>query len=97
MYTVVRHYKGNPQLMDALVERQADVEALIRGVPGFVAYNLVKSAAGGFTVTVCEDKAGADESVKRAAAYLKENLASIAVEPPEIIEGESAVHFVRSA
>ena len=95
MYTVVRHYKGNSKLIDELVQRQGEVEELIRGVPGFVAYNLVKSADGGFTITVCEDKAGTDESVQRAAAYLKENLASIAVEPPEIIEGESVIHFVR--
>jgi hypothetical protein len=33
-------------------------------------YAIVRSGNGGFTVTVCNDKAGADESVEKARARL---------------------------
>ena len=51
------------------------MKALISGVPGFVSYAAVRGGVGGVTVTVCEDKAGTDESARRAADWVKENLA----------------------
>lgn len=95
MHTVVRHYKGNSKIIDEIAQRSKDVEAIIRGIPGFVAYHAVKTADGGFTVSVYEDEAGTEESVRRAAAYVKENLASVATEPPEVFKGESVLHFTR--
>lgn len=93
MQTVVRHYKGSSKLIDELVDRRSDVEELISGVPGFVAYYLIKTADGGASISVFNDKAGTDESTKRAAAYIKENLEGVAAGPPEIIEGEAVLHF----
>jgi hypothetical protein len=95
MHAVVRHYKGSPELVDELVRRSGDVEELIRGVDGFVAYYLVKTAGGGASISVFENQAGTEESTRRAAAYIKENLASSAAGPPEVIEGETAIHFAR--
>ena len=95
MHTVVRHYQGAAALMDELGKRSADVEELIRGIPGFVAYYLVKTADGGYSVSVFEDSAGTDESNRRAATYLKENLSSLAISPPEILSGESIIDFAR--
>jgi len=64
MYAVVRSYsgKGATELFDALGQREEDVRALISGVPGFVSYAAVRNGDGGVTVTVCDDKAGTDES-----------------------------------
>jgi heme-degrading monooxygenase HmoA len=93
MHVVVRHYKGSSKLIDELVSRRSDVEELIRGVPGFVSYHLVRTADGGASISVYQDKAGTDESIKRAAAYLKENLDGVAAGPPEIIEGDSVINF----
>jgi hypothetical protein len=56
-----------PEVFDVIGQREADVKALIGGVPGFVSYVAVRSGGGGVTVTVCEDKAGTDESSRRAA------------------------------
>jgi hypothetical protein len=33
---------------------------------GFVSYSLIRTADGGASVTVCEDKAGTDESLQVA-------------------------------
>jgi hypothetical protein len=67
MQVVVRKYsgKGAKELFDVLEKRTTDVESLIRSVKGFVSYTLARSGDGGFSVTVCQDKAGIDESVKR--------------------------------
>jgi hypothetical protein len=68
MHTVVRSYsgKGAKELFDVLEKNKADVEKTIRSVKGFVNYTLVRSADGGFSVTVCKDKAGIDESLQKA-------------------------------
>ena len=90
MYAVVRRYSGQgaPQLFDDLDRRRAEVEKLIRGVPGFVSYSLFRTAEGGVSVTVCQDKAGTDNSVQLAATWIRENLPTSAASPPQISEGE---------
>lgn len=62
------------------------------GVPGFVSYAAFRSNGGGATVTVCQDKAGTDESSRRAAGWVKENV-STTVEPPAITEGDTVLEF----
>ena len=96
MYVVVRRYPGVSQLIDELARRQAEVEQIIRGVPGFVAYYLLRSGdGGGASVTVCEDRAGTEESTRRAAAWVRENLPAAAGSPPELTEGEVLYQFTR--
>jgi len=46
---------------------------VIRLVPGFVAYFLIKAGKGGASVTVCENKTGADASIQRAAEWIRRN------------------------
>ncbi len=94
MYAAVRSYSGQgaSELFDALAKRDDEVRALISGVPGFVSYTAVRSGDSGVTVTVCEGKAGTDESTQRAAAWVKENL-SAAVGAPVITEGETVLQF----
>jgi hypothetical protein len=63
------------------------VKSLISGVPGFVSYAAFRTADLGTTVTICQDKAGTDESSQRAAGWVKDNI-SVAV-TPVITEGDS--------
>ena len=94
MYAAVRNYSGQgaSELLDLLEQREEDVKALIGGVPGFVSYVAARSGDGGVTVTVCEDKTGTDESSRRAAEWVKENV-SATIDPPEITEGNAALQF----
>jgi hypothetical protein len=94
MYVVVRSYseQGASALFDVLSQRGEDVKALIGGVPGFVSYTAFRSGGGGMTVTVCEDKAGTDQSSRRAAEWVKENI-STTVDPPAITEGSTVLYF----
>jgi hypothetical protein len=94
MYVVVRSYSGQgaSELFDLLGQREDDVKNLISGVPGFVSYAAFRSGDGGMTVTVCQDKAGTDESSRRAADWVKENV-STPGSPPTITEGETVLQF----
>jgi hypothetical protein len=94
MYVVVRSYseQGASALFDLLGQREEDVRALIGGVPGFVSYAAFRSGDGGTTVTICQDKAGTDESSRRAAEWVKENV-STTVDPPAVTEGTTVLHF----
>jgi hypothetical protein len=88
MNAVVRHYRGNSQLFDELERRTDEVEQVIRGVSGFVSYCLVRTEdGGGFTVSVFEDKAGTDESIRVAADWVRQNVPQAAGSPPEVMEG----------
>ena len=94
MYVVVRKYAGAgaSELFDAIEEREADVKEVIGGTPGFISYAAFRDDNGGTTVTSCEDKAGVEESSKRAADWVKENV-DTSVDPPEIHEGSAFIQF----
>lgn len=94
MYVVTRSYsgQGGSALFDALAERQDDVKALISTVPGFTSYAAFRNESGGQTVTVCQDKGGTDESSRRAAEWVMENI-GVTVDPPTVSEGSAIVHF----
>jgi hypothetical protein len=94
MYAVVRSYsgQGTSELFDQLEQKNDEVRDLIGGVPGFVSYTAFRSSDGGLTVTVCQDKAGTDESSRRAAEWVKENIGAT-TDPPVITEGSTVVQF----
>ncbi len=94
MHIVVRTYSGQgaSDLFDAMEQREDDVKELISGVPGFVSYAAFRSGDGIMTVTACQDEAGTNESSKRAAGWVKENV-SASVDPPEITEGSTFIQF----
>lgn len=88
MYVTIRRYVGNAALADQLASRSDEVKAVIEPVHGFREYFLVKSGDGTASITICEDQAGAEESNRAAAAWIKENMPEIASSPPEISAGE---------
>jgi hypothetical protein len=94
MHVVVRSYSGEgaSEVFDLIEQREDEVRELITGVPGFKSYVAIRSDDGGVTVTVCDDKAGADESTKRAAGFIKDN-ATGSPGPPTVTEGSPVVQF----
>ena len=94
MYSVLRTYseKGANELLDFLEKKKHYVESVLRTVQGFVSYTLVRSDTGGFTVTVCRDKAGTDESKKKAMDWIAKNAADIGAPAPIISEGRVILH-----
>jgi hypothetical protein len=94
VYAMVRSYSGDgaSELFDQLEQRNDEIKELIGGVPGFVSYAAFRSGEGGSTVTVCQDKTGTDESARRAAEWVKENISATA-NPPAITEGATVAYF----
>jgi hypothetical protein len=92
MHATVRTYAGSGDLVDALVENESAVRALISGIGGFRAYYLIRSDDdGAVSVTVYEDRSGADESNRLAAEWIRENLPDLAISPPQVSSGEVAI------
>ena len=94
MHAVVRHYSGQGahQLFNEIEAQLNGVEEAIRSVPGVVTYTLLRTDSGGISITICQDKAGADESVMLAAKFVRDNCTAQA-SPPVVSEGSTTIHF----
>jgi hypothetical protein len=85
---VLRIYDNAPGLVDAIEAHLDDVRGLMTGVASFRAWNMIRTANCGYSRTVCDDKAGCDESVRLAADWIKLNVPNAGQIPaPTIIEG----------
>jgi len=94
MFAVVRHYHFKPD-NGATIDRmiKEDFVPLIKKAKGFVRYYWLDTGNGeGASVSVFADKAGADESIRLAADYVKEHMAKLVTQKPEIIEGPVKAH-----
>ncbi len=89
MHGVVRRYRGASTLGDAMAGRSQEVRDIIGGVPGFVAYYATRDGGTVTTVTVCDDRAGTQESTRRAGEWVRQNLPRAGIGALEIIEGET--------
>ena len=89
MHAIIRTFSGSgaKKMVDLLDERKKEVEGLIRSVKGFVSYSLIRTADGGVSVTVCEDKAGTDQSSQIARDWIGKNASDLGVSPPTVVEG----------
>jgi hypothetical protein len=88
LYASIRTYDGNPELADQLGGYRGDIEQLLGSIPGFRHWVCVRTDNGTVTVTVCDDKAGVEESITRAGNWLKEHASDVTFTTPEIANGE---------
>jgi hypothetical protein len=97
MYTVIRNYQGEAlDVVEQLRQRADSVKDLLRGIDGFVAYYLLDTRDGGFaTISVYEERAGAEESTRAASKWVSENIADWTPNPPMVVQGEVAISTAR--
>jgi restriction endonuclease Mrr len=90
MHAVVRTFSGAgaKRLFDLIEQRKAEVEAATRSVAGLVSYTMARTGDGGVTVTVCQDKAGTDESMRVARGWIEKNASGIGAGPPAVLEDQ---------
>jgi hypothetical protein len=91
MYAVVRTYRAGAEIADVLIGNAADVKRVMSAIEGFKAYYLVRTAEGAVSFSVYEDAAGAEESTRAAASWIRENLPTIAGVSPQVSGGEVVV------
>jgi hypothetical protein len=94
MFAVIRHYHFKPEdgkKIDQMV--QEGFVPLLKKANGFVRYYWLDTGAGeGVSLSVFQDKAGADESVLLAADFVKTNMSEFLSQKPEVIEGPVKAH-----
>ncbi len=95
MYAVVRNYSGQgaKELIELLEQRKEEVETVMRTVSGLQSYTLLSTDVGGTTITVCQDKAGAEQSLQVARDWIQENAADLGTSPPAVTEGSVVLHL----
>ncbi|MFE9636852.1 hypothetical protein [Streptomyces sp. NPDC006463] len=89
MYAAVRRYEGVTDPAEAGRLVNEGFVPLMRQVSGFVAYYWVDAGDGVMVSTsVFKDQAGAEESISRATDFVRDNLASLLPNPPQVMSGE---------
>ena len=99
MHAVIRTYNahGATELFKLLDSRRDEIETMMRRVPGFVSYELIRTRLGGVSVTVCESQEGTHASVEVARDWIKANAPQIRLDPPIVSEGEVMIHAAAPA
>lgn len=94
MQSVIRNYSGAnaAELFNRLEANAEEVQSILKGVSSFVSYTLVRTDAGGFSVTIAHDQAGIDESNEAAKNWVIQNAGDLGLSPPEIIQGSVILH-----
>ena len=88
MHIVIRSWP-DATVADILVKNKDEVEKLIREVPGFVNWHLVKFSDGTCsTATVCQDKAGCDRSMELSREWLSKNTRDVDLSKMQARDGE---------
>ena len=94
MYVTVRHYENAGALADAMSAKRDEVQKLISEVPGFVNYYATRDGDVVTTVSIYNDKAGCDESTRRAREWVRENVQGH-IAAPEVSGGDVYVNFAK--
>ncbi len=90
MYAAIRRYNAYQGSAEELVRRvNQGFIPLLSQQPGFVAYYGIDPGDGSImTMSIFEDKAGADASTRIAQEWVRQNLASMIKTAPVIMTGE---------
>ena len=99
MHAAIRRYQVDPGSV-AEVTRGINEGFLpiIKDASGFQAYYVVDAGDGRLeTVSVFEDRKGAEESTRMASVYISENMASLLPDSPEVLQGEVVAQEAASA
>ena len=89
MYAVVRRYEGVTNVKEAVRQVNEGLATLVSQHPGFIDYILVDSGGGGaIAISIFLNQADAEESNRRVSDWVRENLATLVPQPPQITAGE---------
>jgi len=87
MYTAIRRLKVRPGAFDEALKRdESGLVPLLRSAPGFVEFDLVQVGEDmGVSITIFETQEQADEANRRAADWVKQNIAPLVAGPAETL------------
>jgi hypothetical protein len=96
MYASVRRYDGVSDVREVTRRVNEGFIQILREIPGLVDYYCI-DAGGGVVVSVSvfQDRASAEKSNVEASDYVRENLAAVLPNPPQIAAGEVVAHTAK--
>jgi quinol monooxygenase YgiN len=96
MFAAIRYYQADPPSIDEVVRRvQEDFVPLIRDMRGFVSYFILVPSEREediVSVSVFEDQQSAEESNRKAAEWVVQNLSEFLRPTPEFASGQVVVY-----
>jgi hypothetical protein len=93
MYATVRRYESVPDPAEAARVVSEHFVPIVSGLPGFVAYYWADAGSGVMVSTsVFTERAGAEESNRRAAEWIRDNAPGLLPVPPQVTAGEVVAH-----
>jgi len=93
MYAAIRQYKSKPGMADELAARIKGAVPIVSGVSGFMGYYVIYAPDDTVTaISIFNTVAEAEESNKRALAWIEENLGPIVVGQATATAGPVIVH-----
>ena len=96
MYATTRRYEGVTDPVEAGRRVNEGFVPLISKMPGFVAYYWADAGGGVMVSTsVFQDRAGVEESNRQAADWVRQNMAPLLPNPPQITAGEVVAHTAK--
>jgi hypothetical protein len=95
MRVAIRRYSNALEVLDAIEQSRSEIEHLLRDVPGFVSYYLVRTGQSGATITICENRIGIEEANRLAATWVTEHVPSAHGNTPDVFEGEAVFQISR--
>jgi hypothetical protein len=92
MYVSVRKYKTS-SVNEVIRKVNEEFLPMISKAPGFVSYQVVDGGNGAVaSISVFESQAGAEESNRMAADWVKRSIAPLMSGPPEIFAGSMLIN-----
>ncbi len=98
MHAAIRQYQVAGSVDEVIRGMNEGFVPIIKDASGFRAYYALDAGGGRLaTVSVFEDRNGAEESTRMAADWIRQNMASLLPNPPEVLEGEVFANEAASA
>jgi quinol monooxygenase YgiN len=95
MFAAIRYYRIDPDSRDEVVRRvQEGLVPIIRDTPGFISYLVLaptERKSEIVSVSFFEDQQSAEESNKKAADWVQQNLSELVL-PPELAAGQLVIY-----
>ena len=93
-YLAIRQYQLAPgRTMEELATVvESGFMPILEQVPGFLEYFLVETSEGVISISTFMDQAGAEESTRRAADWIQQNLTGFYTGPPTVTTGSVWLH-----
>jgi hypothetical protein len=96
MYATVRRYDGVTDAREVIRRVNEGFVQIVSEIPGLAAYYCIDGGDGVIiSVSVFQDRASAEQSNARASDFVRENLAAVLPNRPQITAGEVVAHTAR--